>query len=275
MRLVISARSALHRSQSVSVFTALARAALLCLGLGVAALTGCASSAPGDPGAPVNPRMTADMGYPPPPPLDFAGMNMPDLAGVAPCVTAPQSGCAAGNKCSTYDYMTTACAPDGQAARGATCTRTPDSCRAGGLCVEEAAAMPGAPAINACRQFCATDAQCGAGSYCLIPLAGSLRLCTQACDPTTTASCGAGLGCYLFGSEQSDCAVVGKAPLGGACTSFADCQAGLLCSGGKCRTLCKRSLPAGCGAGQMCNIIKDNTFEWPTYGVCCPTAGCQ
>jgi hypothetical protein len=143
MRLIISARSALHCRQSASVFTVAARAALLCLGVGVAALTGCASSAPGDPGAPVNPRMTADMGYPPPPPLDFAGMNMPDLAGVAPCVTAPQSGCAAGNKCSTYDYMTTTCAPDGQAARGATCTRTPDSCRAGGLCVEEAPGMAG------------------------------------------------------------------------------------------------------------------------------------
>jgi hypothetical protein len=245
---------------------------LFLISLGPLPWTGCASSVPSDPSPSGNPWMSADMGRMPP---TVGGHSTADMAGAPVCTTAPQSGCPDGFKCTSYDYATTTCDVAGQAARGTSCNQVPDSCQAGLLCVDESF---GAGSPTQCRQFCAANSDCGTGSYCEIPLHGGLALCTQACDPTASATCEAGLGCYLYGAEHSDCVKAGSVAAGGKCASFSDCQPGLFCSvsggSGHCYPVCRRANQGACGSGSTCTIIRDNTYQWQTYGVCCPVAGC-
>lgn len=240
----------------------------------VLAASGCAQSAPTGPEPPGNPRMMGDPNMMPlPSPPDLSGIDLasstprPDMAGAPACRVWPQSGCPAGNKCTTIDYSSTVCDVDGQAPRGASCTQGPDSCKAGSLCYRD-------PTNSAtqCRQFCGTDADCGPGTDCLIDLnAGrTLKVCTQACDPLNMGSCASGHACYLYGAEHSDCVAAGTKALNATCSNFFDeCMAGLTCIAGRCRQVCKRT-GGNCGAGLVCQPVD----KWAIYGACCPSGGC-
>jgi hypothetical protein len=195
------------------------------------------------------------------------------MAGTVPCSTAPQGGCPSGQKCTTYDYVTTRCENNGSVARGAHCVQLPDDCNAGMLCVDEASGGT----LTQCRPFCANDTHCGANGYCEIALGGNLRLCTNPCDPFQSGSCVSGLGCYLYGTERSDCVRAGTQPINGACTTFADCQPGLMCipkgASGVCRTVCKMG-GTGCAGIELCTPISDGSYTWRTYGACCANGVC-
>lgn len=246
----------------------------LCALVLLSLLGGCASSVPSDPNPPGNPRMVQDLGLMQlPTPPDLLGIdlksNLPplDFAGSAPCQVWPQGGCPAGLKCTTYDYSTTVCDNDGTAARGATCTQGPDSCRAGSMCYRDTG-----NGATQCRQFCTANQDCGAKNDCVIDLnAGrTMKVCTQPCDPLVATSCASGLACYLYDAEHTDCVAAGQYALGAPCSSFFDeCQAGLTCISGRCRKVCKRA-GGTCDAGQTCQPID----KWVTYGVCCPSTGC-
>lgn len=273
-------RSFLHRSFSprsplplhlgfFGLWGLFTRCAVLAAALG----WGCASSVPSDPTPPGNPRMMVDLGVMPlPTPPDLLGIDLasstprPDMAGMTACTVWPQAGCPAGFKCTTQDYSSTVCDTDGQAARGATCTQAPDSCKAGSLCFRDAGS-----GATQCRQFCSSSTDCGPRTDCLIDLnAGkTLKVCTQACDPLVMNSCATGHACYLYEAEHSDCLGPGAKALGATCTYFDECQAGMTCINGRCRKVCKRASPA-CDTGQACAGIT----TWTSFGACCPTTGC-
>lgn len=246
----------------------------LSLCLSPLALFGCASSV-NDTGAPFNPRMQSDGGgvfMPQPPMVDMGPVDL--TGGALPCTVAPQGGCPSGQKCTTYDYATTRCEQNGTAQRGGKCVQVPDDCVPGNLCVAE---TPDAR-LTQCRPFCSNDAQCGNGSYCDLPLiGGNMKVCTNPCDPQQATTCQSGLGCYLYGAEHSDCVPPGTKPLNGSCNSYADCQPGLMCipkgTSGVCHSVCKIGGTA-CAGIEICTQISDGSYNWRTYGVCCPNGNC-
>ena len=168
----------------------------------------------------------------------------PDLAKVTNCVIVPQSGCPAGLKCTTRDAKTTQCDPPGPDGRGQICTTTNDvdSCVTSTACIDEGMGK------SQCRQFCRSDADCGARSYCMFNLdqAGNFKVCSQPCNAIYpgNAGCATGLGCCDgspscadgFICENMDCVPCGQAAGQPCCGEGSEdqCREGLLCNGQAC-----------------------------------------
>lgn len=230
---------------------------MMLMALGAAPLAGCASSSPYD--------ETGTMG---------PGGD-PQLV----CSVTRQD-CGAGSKCSTHDSRSSVCDVDGPAGRGLACTNIgmgagaggPDDCTAGNVCVVESTT------VNQCRAFCASDADCGAGSFCYYRLGdGAFQLCTQPCSALLPATngCQKGLSCYVFGEEYTDCKAPGQVGANGSCASTFDCQPGYTCvatgggggtSAGRCHQVCRFS--NDCPAGTLCYDVQGNKGSWKNYGEC-------
>lgn len=225
----------------------------LALALG-AALLGCASSSP----------------------YDESGMAPNGGDGQLICSVTRQD-CGAGSKCSTHDSRSSVCDVDGPAARGLDCTNIgsgagaggPDDCTAGTVCVVESAT------VNQCRQFCASDGDCGTGSFCYYRLGeGRFQLCTQPCSALLPATngCQHGLFCYVFGEEYTDCKAPGQVGANGSCASTFDCQPGYTCvsagtsGAGRCHQVCRYS--NDCPTGTLCYDIQGSKGAWRDHGEC-------
>lgn len=186
---------------------------------------------------------------------------------VTMCQLVPQAGCPAGLKCTSHDAVTTVCDPNGTNNRGELCTTREgvDSCYAGFGCAAASTK------IGICRAYCRTDANCGNRSYCELPLGTSgIYLCTEPCNPFG-AGCAAGLDCFAYDQEHTDCRIAGTKGEGQACARPEDCQKGMAClgpAGGEaCRFLCLRASPS-CPNLKSCYTIQGPRGTWPTYGAC-------
>lgn len=195
------------------------------------------------------------------------------------CTLLSQLYCATDKKCTTHDGKLPICDVKGAKTRGSGCTGSGgvDDCAAGLYCKPEG--MAGA----LCRQFCNGNADCGGnGSFCDIPLASgtSLSVCSQPCTGTFPGSgCPTDLACLVRGAEHTNCQVAGASAEGGTCVEADDCKSGLTCitamaGGAKCRRVCPKGNATFCGTGNKCYDISTGTYNWVTYGACCPTAGC-
>ena len=193
----------------------------------------------------------------------------PDMAKVINCVIVPQSGCPTGLKCTTRDAKTTQCDPPGPDGRGQICTTTNDvdSCVTGTACIDEGMGK------SQCRQFCRSDADCGARSYCMFNLdqAGNFKVCSQPCNAIYpgNAGCATGLGCYVNASERTDCKAPGTAGDNQPCTKSADCKPGMACYGplgsSVCHRICQKGNPAVCAGSDDCFALPG----FVSYGLCC------
>ena len=200
-------------------------------------------------------------------PVDLASADQTP----AMCQLVPQAGCAAGNKCSTHDLVTTLCDPDGSVDRGQRCMvqNMIDNCFAGNACTNAG------NSIGICRTFCRTDNDCGTRSFCELALGtGGIRVCTQACNALgATAGCPTGLSCYAYNNEHTDCRLTGTTAEAQPCVRSEDCRPGMACLGPagaeRCRVLCQRSNGSGCSLGQTCTAVTySGGAQWPTYGAC-------
>jgi hypothetical protein len=223
---------------------------------------------PGDGGG--NADLSADLRARP----DLRESARPDLSPITGCQLVPQAGCPAGMECTTQDDSTTICEMSGPQARGQSCS-VADTCAAGLDCL----GPMGGPFM--CREFCNSDMDCGAVSYCDYGLGPTMKfkVCTQPCNAVFPGSgCSiAGYGCYLTewvsSGEHTDCleTSAGAAGEGGACTSVNGCQSGLACitvaGSGTCRRVCPAGNSANCN-GLTCRPLNCGASNCPTYGYC-------
>ncbi len=200
-------------------------------------------------------------------PVDLA--QPPDMAKITNCVLIPQSGCPAGNKCTTHDAASTLCDPSGTVPRGNTCATVAqvDNCVAGAFCTDEGGG------IGQCRGFCNKDGDCGFQSYCDFTLGMPMKfhVCTQPCTATYPGSgCTTGLGCTVYGDEHTNCIVPGPVGETGACSKITDCKSGLACINigtSQCLRVCKLMVD-NCPGITTCNPVTGPSGTWMTYGVC-------
>jgi hypothetical protein len=164
--------------------------------------------------------------------------------------------------CSQDAPAASMCYLAGTGAPGSACAGNGD-CQPGAQCFAFSAL---GCAVKTCLKFCNhDDAQCGEqGAYCNIPIAcGSsptLAACSRPCDPTgdATAGCAAGLGCFVFAGETTDCACPGQGDAGSPCTQNSGCDSATNCLGCKAGLSC--IVPAGAAAGAtgacrpVCNL---------------------
>lgn len=194
----------------------------------------------------------------------------PDLAKITNCVILPQSGCPAGQKCTTNRAATgTVCDPEGPNTRGQACTTAnmEDSCAKLLTCIDEGRGK------TQCRQFCASDADCGPRAYCQYKLdaAGTYKICSNACNAIYPGAvgCQGGLGCYVAATEHTDCKAPGTAGDNQPCNTGTDCKAGMVCYGpvgaSVCHRICKKGDSAVCLGTDDCY----NYPNWTGYGICC------
>lgn len=210
-------------------------------------------------------------------PYDELGTMGPNIDGGSQLIcSVTKQDCGQGSKCSTHDSRSSVCDVDGNADRGMSCVNTgngsgpggPDDCSAGNVCVVES------DTLNQCRAFCASDADCGPGSYCYYLLGkGPFQLCTQPCSALlpATSGCQTGLACYVFGDEYTDCKTPGKVGANGQCISTFDCRPGYTCvattgATGSCHQVCRFS--NDCPSGTLCYDVQGSKGAWKTYGEC-------
>lgn len=190
----------------------------------------------------------------------------PDLAAVVNCQVLPQSGCPMGQRCNSKDGMTTLCQPVGTVPRGQRCNLQSDDCEAGKTCADEGGG------IGQCRPFCNGDADCGPLSYCDDSLpGGKYKLCTTPCTATYpgTKDCLAGLGCFVYKEEHTDCLKPGTRDVNQSCTKHTDCKSGMLCLASACHRTCRRGDRTVCLTGEKCWDVVSGAYNWTFYGVCC------
>jgi hypothetical protein len=206
-------------------------------------------------------------------------------AGTA-CNPACQTGCACG-RCNVAGKLAVCSTQIGTATLGQLCTPTKDNCAGGLICLLEPATC--GDSVGRCYQHCTTSgapaAQCGAGRACEIPILDTngadtgyraCSLATQTCNPAAAAGTSNGcpsaaFGCYLNttgGTTICDCPNTPAVILGGVCSVYNDCAAGLVCTtsagsvGPHCRQICTQGAATGCPTGQRCVTIG------ATYGYC-------
>lgn len=116
--------------------------------------------------------------------------------------------------------------------------------------------------VMTCRKFCESDGDCGrAGAFCNLPIpcgsTGHFTACSQPCDPSlgATSGCAAGLACFVYAGDSTDCACPGLGSAGTPCTQNSGCSGEAACS--------------GCGAGLSC-VIPTGSTAGSTAGVCRP-----
>lgn len=147
----------------------------------------------------------------------------------------------------------------GGGARGQACDA--GRCESGLVCDD-------ATGVDICRRPCATDADCGSGSWCL---GGSV--CSDVCTAFLDSGCPTGAKCDYLGEAQSGpsgsmmvCSAVGSGRAGATCTSNSQCARGFSCvydssTSGRCTQVCDATHP--CPTGQTCG----SSFPFPLPGV--------
>jgi hypothetical protein len=134
--------------------------------------------------------------------------------------------------------------------------------------------------IRTCLRLCKNDGECAPGRCNTVIPCGttptSYRACSQACDPVgaAVAGCAAGLRCFMYTGEVTncDCPGVKRTGVDGTpCDNSDTCRAGFFCittAGTKtCRPLCRLDSPQ-CDPGLTCTKLVDPDFT--IYGACLP-----
>ncbi|HJX54247.1 MAG TPA: hypothetical protein VJ801_15885 [Polyangia bacterium] len=195
---------------------------------------------------------------------------------------APTEICGAGKTCALVCDQNSQpemlCFPAGPMNPGDPCTYTTD-CLPGSECFEFNAptCVTVAQPVKTCRQFCNIDSDCGAGScnssVSCKTTSTSLHLCSRPCDPTgdATGGCAAGLLCFIYTGEVTDCACLDRSRVGAvgvSCTTDENCQPGLMCvdrGGSKsCQTICQLSSPK-CATGTCTRLTNP---DYQVFGAC-------
>ncbi|HVR61359.1 MAG TPA: hypothetical protein VMU50_05635 [Polyangia bacterium] len=200
------------------------------------------------------------------------------------CSLACQTGCGCGQRCNvTKTGPRCVGAPSPAKALGEVCQLTNggvqgfDDCAPGLVCLGEMCGK-----INRCYRLCSSDAQCGAGISCSIPvntqtsvLGFNPKVCDvprQDCDPIAQTGCPSGLTCYLLndGNTLCDCPSSSASAEGGSCVLYYDCKASLTCvasagSSAACRSICATA-SSTCAMGTTCKAIGAST----KFGNCQP-----
>lgn len=197
----------------------------------------------------------------------------PDLAPA--CQVVPQGGCGTGMKCTTHDSVSTLCdpIPMSPTPRAQMCSLigSGDSCGAGDICIDEGMMQ------SRCRHFCRGDGDCGAGSFCDLPLGKAMPakfdICTEPCNPIFPGSgCPMGRACYVYDMQHTNCFLPGANDEGQGCSSTLDCQKGMACIGptglSVCRRVCKLGDGGPCKPNMDC--YPGGVGGWTDYSVCCP-----
>jgi hypothetical protein len=178
---------------------------------------------------------------------------------------APSSACGAnrtcGLLCSAGQPAIGMCYAAGPGAPGAACASNND-CGSGTQCFTFTAT---GCSVMTCLRFCNGDAMCGEqNAFCNVPIqCGStppFAACSRPCDPTGTgiAGCAAGLSCFVYAGETTDCACAGLGDIGAACTQNSGCNGEANC--------------AGCRAGLSC-VVPTGAATGTGSGVCRPICG--
>jgi hypothetical protein len=199
----------------------------------------------------------------------------------------PGSACGAGQTCGLLctagEPAVGMCYAAGAGAPGSVCASNND-CSPGSQCFTFSAV---GCQVRTCLRFCSHDAACAeSGAYCNVPIqCGStpdFTACSRPCDPTGagTTGCAAGLGCFVYADETTDCACPGLGATGAVCTQnqgcngeagCAGCAAGLSCvvptggASGVCRPICQLAAPV-CPTGTTCYPFDGSTRK--LYGFC-------
>jgi hypothetical protein len=161
------------------------------------------------------------------------------------------------------------CFAAGPGVPGQACEQNWD-CAVRSQCFEMGRDVPGC-AVKTCLRFCNADADCAeAGALCNTSLACGLKVCSRPCDPrgAATTGCAAGLNCFIYSAESTDCACPGSRGAGvsgTACATDAQCGPGYLCvtPEGRCHPVCRRS-DGACPTGTTCTALSGYTL----YGAC-------
>jgi hypothetical protein len=194
----------------------------------------------------------------------------------AACNPTCQTGCACG-RCNVFGAAPACVLNIGTKKLGDVCNTTKDDCQPGFICLLEADTC--GQNIGRCYQYCTTNTQCAspvAGRTCEIPILDSnnndtryktCSLGSQTCNPMATTNNGCpnpGLGCYVNTAGTTFCDCPNRAipvVLGGLCTAYNDCAAGLICTpsaglaGTHCRQICQTSGTNTCPSGQHCVTV--------------------
>jgi len=204
---------------------------------------------------------------------------------------APSAACGAnqtcGLLCSQDQPAVGMCYAAGVGNPGDTCANNND-CGPGSQCFTFTAI---GCSVMTCLRFCNhDDSLCGeTGAFCNVPIncgtTAPFEACSRPCDPTGAGvgGCAAGLACFVYAGETTDCACAGLGGVGAACTqnsgcngeaSCSGCQPGLSCvvptgaaagsTGGACRPICNLAAPA-CPTGTCHAFDGSNRL---VYGFC-------
>jgi hypothetical protein len=217
-------------------------------------------------------------------------MGTPDAGPTCtPCQLVAQCGCDPGEACdlggANPAQGTTECRPvTVQGMETSTCNGV-TACAPGFTCL-------GPAGEASCKEWCASDAQCGpgAGGLCTVqvyynnmPIPGA-KVCSPSCNPLTHAGCPSGWGCHVYYNDTEArnftwCTATGAGGQGAMCTDDTDCQQGFGCfctdasctpSLQKCLKTCNQSAGGtGCPAGKLCfSLNPAAVIGGIEYGVC-------
>jgi hypothetical protein len=218
---------------------------------------------------------------------DAAVAGTPDAAVAAACTLVQQTGCTAGMACDLGAANAPMCrAVTAQGTATSSCS-DPTACSAGYTCIGSGAAT------RSCMRYCSADSDCGgaAGALCIIsitdgnmvPIPGA-TLCTQSCNPVSSAGCPANWGCHVYTESAgamrtlSSCDPPGAGGQNAACTENSGCQAGFSCfsvtqgttTTTKCLKNCNATAGTGCAGvtGTTCQGNGMAVLGGVSYGAC-------
>lgn len=194
---------------------------------------------------------------------------------------APAEACGGSNRtcgilCSPdHSPAVSMCYVAGSGGPGEACTTNRD-CAPGSQCFTLGAT---GCRVMTCLKFCGSDGECAdSNSLCNLPIPcgdRTFRACSRPCDPTVPSNngCAAGLGCFVYSGDSTDCACPGTGGAGAICSQNAGCAAGLSCvipadagaGTGVCRMVCKLDAPA-CPSGTACHAFENSSRR--LYGFC-------